>query len=515
VSALRRIPRARRRGHPLAVAAIVILAVAALTFYAFNRSLPFVHRFTLHALVTNSVNVRSGSPVRIAGIDVGSVQGVQPAGDASEIAFTVDDSGLPVHKDATIRIRDRLFLEGNYYLELDPGTPSAPVIQDGGTIPLSQTASPVQFYSVLSTFDLALRGHLANLSETFDQGFDAQPGQPLTASGASGLKQAIPQLTPVTKDIALIDHALQGTHPTDVQNLLSSTSQVTGTLASSSALLVDLVSSLNATSNALAAADGALAQSISALDQTLRIAPSSLDAVDRALSPLGNLAEALDPSLRRSPPILDSLIGTVNQLGIVLAPTPRGQLLSSLKVAFVMLPRMLSEVGRAFPSTRQVTDCLQTHVIPLLGETVPDGTLSSGRPVWQDFVHFLPGFAGATGSFDADGPYTRVLGASGAAFMTGPTIGGQQIVSTLPPNQPGLLGARPAWVGQLTPSAFHPEVPCATQPLPGLGSRTSPPDLHPASTAVLAAPSAAPDLARLRAVRAPAPGAASRARERP
>ncbi len=489
----------------------MILAVAALTFYAFNRTLPFVHPFTLHALVRDSVNVRSGSPVRIAGIDVGSVQGIRAAGDASEITFTVDDSGLPVHQDATIRIRDRLFLEGNYYLELDPGTPNAPVIHDGGAIPLSQTASPVQFYSVLSTFDLPLRGSLSNLSETFDQGFDAQPGQPLATSGAGGLKQAIPQLTPAAKDIAVIDQALQGTHPNDVQNLLSSTSRVTGTLASSSGQLVDLVHSLNATSTALASADGALAHSIFALDQTLRIAPSSLDAIDRALPPLGNLAEALDPSLRRSPPILDSLIGTVGQLGHVLAPTQRGQLLASLKVAFVMLPTMLSEVGRAFPSTKQVTDCLQTHVIPLLDETVPDGSLSSGRPVWQDFVHFLPGFAGATGSFDADGPYTRVLSASGAAFMTGPTVGGQQIVSTLPPNGPGLLGARPAWVGQLTPSAFHPEAPCATQPLPGLASRTNQPDLRPASAPVAAAPSAATDAARLRAVRA----SASRTRQRP
>lgn len=66
-------------------------------------------------MVNNSVNVRQDSPVRIAGIDVGVVSGVSPAGNASRISFTVDDNGLPLHSDATVRIRTRLFLEGGYY----------------------------------------------------------------------------------------------------------------------------------------------------------------------------------------------------------------------------------------------------------------------------------------------------------------------------------------------------------------------------------------------------------------
>ena len=81
-----------------------------------------------YAVVNNSVNVRQDSPVRIAGIDVGTVSGAsRRTGQTSKIAFTMRRNGLPVHTDATIRIRDRLFLEGGYYLELDPGSPSAPV----------------------------------------------------------------------------------------------------------------------------------------------------------------------------------------------------------------------------------------------------------------------------------------------------------------------------------------------------------------------------------------------------
>ena len=223
--------------------------------------------------------------MRIAGIDVGAVQGVSPDGRASEIAFTVDDNGLPIHTDATVRIRDRLFLEGGYYLELDPGSPSAPIAPDGFTIPESQTATPVQFYNVLSTFDAATRAGLANFLDTLNEGFSASPGAPLSQSGAGGLKTAIPQPTPVLRDVAWISQALRGTHPGDVQTLLSSASSLTGELAGSSAQLADLVHGLNVTSSALASSDGALAQSVSGIDQTLQSAPGALVAIDRALPP--------------------------------------------------------------------------------------------------------------------------------------------------------------------------------------------------------------------------------------
>lgn len=412
--------------------------------------------------------------MRIAGIDVGAVQGVSPDGRASEIAFTVDDNGLPIHTDATVRIRDRLFLEGGYYLELDPGSPSAPIAPDGFTIPESQTATPVQFYNVLSTFDAATRAGLANFLDTLNEGFSASPGAPLSQSGAGGLKTAIPQPTPVLRDVAWISQALRGTHPGDVQTLLSSASSLTGELAGSSAQLADLVHGLNVTSSALASSDGALAQSVSGIDQTLQSAPGALVAIDRALPPLVNLAQALDPSLKVAPPLLDALNGAVQQLAAIVAPAERARLLSTLNATFTQFPTILTHLATAFPIAKQVTDCLNTHVIPILRQQVPDGALSTGHPVWQDFAHFLPGIAGATGSFDANGPYTRTLAGAGSNSPTGGALGSLpiigQLVGSSPPGGTSLLGARPVWVGELKSSDFRPDVPCATQAVPSLAA---------------------------------------------
>ena len=183
---------------------------------------------------------------------------------------------------------------------------------------------------------------------------------------------------------------------------------------------------------------------------------------------------ALDPSLKVTPPILNRIIGTVQQLAAVVAQPERGRLLRTLDATFVKFPTILKQLATAFPITKQVTDCLQTHVIPIFRAQVPDGSLSTGRPVWQDFAHFLPGVGGASGSFDANGPYTRVLAGAGTNSLTGGALGSSpilgQLVGSAPPGGTSLLGARPAWVGDLTPQDFRPDIACATQKVPSLAS---------------------------------------------
>jgi phospholipid/cholesterol/gamma-HCH transport system substrate-binding protein len=478
--------RGRRRGtHPLIAAFLVIAATVFVTFYAFNGGLPFIHHFTIYAITDNSVNVRSGDPVRIAGIDVGTVNGTSPGpGDTTRISFAMQNNGLPVHSDATITIRDRLFLEGSYYLALDPGSPSAPIVHDGFTIPESNVSSPVQFFKLLSTFDAATRQSLDNILNSFDVGFSPSPGQPESDSGAGGLKRTIPQLTPLFKDTAYVSQALTGTHAGDVERLLSSASDVTTTLAGSSSQLASLVSGLDAASSALASDDGAVAQSVSGLDRVLQIAPASLSAVDHALPPLARLGQALDPSLRLAPPILDGITSAVDELAAVVAPAERTRLLTTLKATFEQFPSLLSLLGQAFPITKQVTDCLSTHVTPILESTVPDGSLSTGEPVWKDFVHFLPAVAGASASFDGNGPYTRTLiGAGTDTLSLGNVPGIGQLVGSALPGGGSLEGESPQWVGTLKPSDFRPDAKCSTQPVPSLASPAAAPDAHTVHTA--------------------------------
>jgi hypothetical protein len=192
---------------------------------------------------------------------------------------------------------------------------------------------------------------------------------------------------------------------------------------------------------------------------------------------VNRLARALDPSLLRASPILGHLTGIVTRLAHVLVPVQRVALLTSLRATFKQLPSILTELAKAFPIGHQVTSCFITHIIPILVKKVPDGSLSSGNTVLQDFVHFLPGLAGASASFDGDGPYTRFLAGGGPNTLTGSFAGG--VVSTSPPGGGSVEGARPHWFGDLQPGDFRPDVPCTTQKIPSLSASTLPADLRP------------------------------------
>ncbi|MFL5823746.1 MAG: MlaD family protein [Solirubrobacteraceae bacterium] len=470
--------RRRRRLHPLIVAALVIGGTLAVTAYAFNQGLPWGHEYTAYAVVKSSYNVRGGDPVRIDGVDAGQVEAVSGHGTESKIQFTLASSALPIHRDATLRIRDRLFLEGSYYLELDPGTPTAPSLPDGGTISISHTSGPVQLYQLLSTFTTPVRHSLTSTLDSLERGFGAPQAELQTQSGAAAFKGLAPELAPLFKDAAVISESLRGTAPLDLPRLLRSTASVTGTLARSSQQLVGLVDGLETTARALASSDGALGHSVRGIDQTLRAAPPSLRAVDAALPSVNGLSRSLDPSLVVAPPILDHLTHIVNRVAAVLAPAQRGPLIKSLRTTFQELPSLLTQLASAFPIGRQVTDCLITHVLPILARHVPDGSLSTGHTVLQDFLHFLPGLAGATGSFDANGPYTRFLAGAGPDSLSG-NFGGKSLFSTTPPGGGSVQGARPHWLGDLQPRDFRPDVRCTSQKLPSLAATTGSPDFTP------------------------------------
>jgi phospholipid/cholesterol/gamma-HCH transport system substrate-binding protein len=478
--------RRRPRVHPLAIALGVIAAAAFITYYAFNQGLPFQHQFTLYAVVDNSVDVNDSSPVRIAGIDVGHVTGVQADGEYTRIAFTVDSSGRPVHRNATVVIRDRLFLEGSYYLQLDPGTPDSPIVHDGFTIEPQNTASPVQFYKVLSVFDLAARQALVQTVGALDRGLGPADRLPFATSGAAGLKRAIPELTPVARDTAWISQALSGSHAGDVARLLSSSASLTATLNDSGAQLDGLIAALYRSASALASDDGALAATVRGVDATLRAAPPALRAVDRALAPTEGLARALTPALRVSPPLLTRLTGLVRELTAIIAAPARPRLLTALRTTFVQFPSMLTQFASAFPATAPVSECLDQNVLKVLNAQVPDGVLTSGEPVWKDFVHFLPNVAGASGNFDGDGHYTRVLAGFGSSSVAGPAGSALQ---GLIPGGGTLSGVSPHWIGDLTPSDFRPDVRCSTQRVPSLAVvGSTAPDLGAARRSARPAP---------------------------
>ena len=72
-------------------------------------------------------------------------------------------------------IRSRIFLEGNFFVDLRPGTPGAPIVHDGDTLPASQTATPVQLDQLLTALQTGDRQYLQDLLKGFGDALIRRP----------------------------------------------------------------------------------------------------------------------------------------------------------------------------------------------------------------------------------------------------------------------------------------------------------------------------------------------------
>jgi len=93
------------------VLAIALIAIA--MYFGFTKHVPFTHGYRIHAVFASSNNIRPGSPVRIAGVNVGKVTSVDryKQTNLTDVTMEIGGEGLPIHQDATLKIRPRIFLE--------------------------------------------------------------------------------------------------------------------------------------------------------------------------------------------------------------------------------------------------------------------------------------------------------------------------------------------------------------------------------------------------------------------
>src|SRR5204863_8313020 len=290
----------------------LILAVSVLAFVnAFTKHFPFTGRgYELHATFQNATTLKPNSPVRIAGVDVGQVVSVSREGNMANVTFTVDDEGQPIHKDATITIRPRLFLEGNFFLDLRPGSPESPDLSSGDTIPVTQTGRAVQLDEILTSLqknnrtDLqqALKGygdaltHVPTAAQDKTQDPDVKG---LTA--AQALNETFKYGGTAGRDSSIVNNALLGQHSHDLSNLIRGQRNIFRELASDEGALKGLVTNFNTTAGALASESTNLSATIRELAPTLEQARPTLLHLDQSLPPFRALAIQLEPGIRQLP----------------------------------------------------------------------------------------------------------------------------------------------------------------------------------------------------------------------
>jgi phospholipid/cholesterol/gamma-HCH transport system substrate-binding protein len=454
----------RERVSPTAAGLIAIGLIALACYFAFGGSLPWSSSYEIRAVVRSANELHSRTPVRIAGVNVGNVTGFKrgPGGTAI-ITMALDDSARPIHSDATLKIRPRIFLEGNFFVDLKPGSPSAPEMPDGGTIPLANTATPVQLDQILSALDSPTRGNLLHFVHAL--------ATSVQGGGSPTFDKTLQYWAPTFTGVAVDAQALRGLRDDDLSSFIRDGGRTAAAIAADRLALANLVTGLNRSTRALAerraSFDAALGQLAATVDQ----AGPAFEAINAAIPGTRALVGALRPSLRVAPPSLRSANLLLDQVGALIRPPELPALLDQLDPAVVSLARLEPQLQQLLSLLSPVTECLRTDGLPTLSKSVDDGPLSTGMPVYRELLDSVVGLASASQNFDGNGTALRYHAGFGDEMVSlGDHSPEGQVVGLT--SQP-ILGSRPAYTGVRPP--FRPDVPCAQDAPPDLKATTGPP----------------------------------------
>lgn len=272
----------------LAVFLAVTLVCTGMLAVAISNA-DFRPKDTYRAVFVDAVGVREGDDVRMAGVRVGSVRGVELHENAHAlVTFTVDET-LPLSRSAHVAVRYRNLI-GQRYLAVTEQPGSGGRLRPGATIPMSRTSPAL------------------DLNALFD-GF-----QPLLTA-----------LDPEQVDTFAYEivRVLQGEGGT-VTSLLSRLSSVTGTLAERDALIGQVIDNLNAVLGPIDAHAGQLSALITDLQAFVSGLAQDREAIGSSLASLGRLADSTAGLLEEGRPALREDIARLGDVAAGLA-TPENQ----------------------------------------------------------------------------------------------------------------------------------------------------------------------------------------------
>jgi phospholipid/cholesterol/gamma-HCH transport system substrate-binding protein len=482
-----RIPRKDRTGaSAFKVGAVVLVVILAATYLGFTKHVPFTHGFRVKAVFPSANSIRTNSPVRIAGVNVGKVKAIarQPGTDAAIVTMEIDKQGLPIHKDATLKIRPRIFLEGNFFVDLQPGTPGTPTLGDGDTLPITQASDPVQLDQVLTALQQDTRKQLQELLDNYGQALTAKPTPAQDAqqdpsvrglTAAAALNQSYKYGGPAFKSTSIVNDAFLGEQPHDLSNLIAGLDKTTKGLDQNEASLKDLITNFNTTMASFASQSGNLRQSIHLLAPTLDTADKALTSLNNSFPNTRAFAREILPGVRETPATINASFPWIAQTRKLLGQSELRGLVQQLSPATADLARLTDRTLKLLPQADLIAKCATNVILPTGDIKIADGPLTSNAENYKEFWYAMVGLAGEGQNFDGNGMYVRFQPGGGDQTISSGTIGPYTNTQLFANAVAAPLGTRPAFTGHRTP--YKPNVPCYTQKIPDLnGAATGPPD---------------------------------------
>jgi phospholipid/cholesterol/gamma-HCH transport system substrate-binding protein len=462
-------PNNNRRLSNFQIGLIAIVLTVFAFYLAFTKSIPFISGggYELKAVVGDAQNIRAKSPVRISGVNVGTVTGVQHltdangrGEDAAVVTMRLKDNALPIHQDATLQLRPRLFLEGNLFVDLHPGSPSAPDLKSGSVLPDNQTSYSVQFDQVLTSLQAPVRENLQIFLKEFGDALEKY-------GGAKGFQESFRTSPAAYEYTSQVNDALLGTQPGDLAGFTSNLDVVARELNANSTALQGLVTNLNTVSGDFAAHQASLREAIIELPRTLAAGRPALFHLNQDFPALRAFAREALPGVKSANQALDYANPWIGQLRQLISQNELRGLVKDLRPTIPDLAALSKDSLPFLEQTRALSSCFNNVVIPWSNTPIPNHDSDpAAAKVYQETAYGFTGVAGESRSGDANGQEFRVLGGGGQntiAPFSSPDVNGA-LTGVSPFN---FVGSEPAKQSSAK-TPFRPDVPCETQDPPDL-----------------------------------------------
>jgi phospholipid/cholesterol/gamma-HCH transport system substrate-binding protein len=283
------------RNVPSFVAMVGLFLLAAYTaLYILdhqNLRLPVLDEkaWTLKAEFTTAQAVvpGQGQTIRVSGIRIGDVTGVELHDGRALVTFAVDQRYRRlVHRDATALLRPKTGLK-DMFVELTPGTQGPPV-RDGFVIPVASTLPDVNTDEVLAALDGDTRDYLRLLLQGVGEGLHKR---------GDDFGEVMRRLEPTHRDLRRVVSAV-ALRRRNLRRLVSHLARLNGELSGHDDQLTRLVSQSEVVFRAFASEEHNISGTVARLPGALHETTHALGKVQRLADELRPAASELRPAVR-------------------------------------------------------------------------------------------------------------------------------------------------------------------------------------------------------------------------
>jgi phospholipid/cholesterol/gamma-HCH transport system substrate-binding protein len=282
----------------IAIIVLLVLSVGVAGYILNHERLrfPFIQSspYTLNAEFSTgqALTPGQGQQVTISGVKVGEVGNVSLKNGVADVGLQIDPKYEHViHTDATALTRPRTGLQ-DMFIELNPGSKSAPIAKPGYTIPVSNTNPEVNVDEILSSLDGDTRSYLDLLINGAGQG--------LAGKGGDELAQVFQRFEPTHRDLARVNGAV-AVRGRDLRQLVNSLQRLNTALSTKQRQIVSLVDASNTVFGAFASENQNISRALVDLPGTLQQTTQTLGKVQSFANLLGPTSRNLLPAARALP----------------------------------------------------------------------------------------------------------------------------------------------------------------------------------------------------------------------